>query len=396
MSDNTPSNETVAASGRAPDQPVQADTPATSPDNTRKRNVRRLLLIGGPLLVALISGYLYYTGGRYVATENAYVKADKVMISAQVAGEIATVAVHENQHVNTGDVLFRLDETPFRIALDQADAHLQAVRSDLEALKASYEQKRRELDLAETNARYAKRELQRQTELAHRKLTPQERLDAASHDFDVAQQQVAVIRQDLAQILANLSGNAAMAVENYPRYLEAKAQRDQAALDLRHAVVLAPFPGIASKTPEPGDYVKEGGVVMSIVADSGMWIEANYKETQLTHVRPGQPVTVHVDTFPGREWRGRVASISQATGAEFSILPPQNASGNWVKVVQWIPVRIALEHATDGPTLRAGMSTEVEVDTGYRRSLPGIVRRIASWFDGAVAVSQAKDNGAPS
>ena len=395
MSDTTPQPGLPQRPNRHPINPYRQVRPQRVPTYA-KRKVRRLLLIGGPLLVALISGYLYYTGGRYVETENAYVKADKVMISAQVAGEIATVAVHENQRVNTGDVLFQLDETPFRIALDQADAHLQAVRSDLEALKASYEQKRRELDLAETNARYAKRELRRQTELAHRKLASQERLDAASHDFDVAQQQVAVIRQDLAQILANLSGNAAMAVENYPRYLEAKAQRDQAALNLQHAVVTAPFPGIASKTPEPGDYVKEGGVVMSVIADSGMWIEANYKETQLTHVRPGQPVTVHVDSFPGREWRGRVASISQATGAEFSILPPQNASGNWVKVVQWIPVRIALAPPSDAPTLRAGMSTEVEVDTGYRRSLPGIVRRIASWFDDAVAVSQAKENGGPS
>lgn len=369
--------------------------PAAAP-GTRKRRIRRVLLIGGPLAVILVSGYLYYTGGRYVGTENAYVKADKVMISAQVAGAIAAVAVHENQHVNTGDVLFRLDETPFRIALNQAEAHLQAVRSDLEALKASYEQKRRELALAQSNARYANRELRRQTELAHRKLTSQERLDAANHNFDVAKQQVAVIQQDLAQILANLSGDASMAVEKYPRYLEAKAQRDQAALNLQHAVVTAPLPGIASKTPEPGDYVKEGGVVMSIVGDRGMWVEANYKETQLTHVRPGQPVTVQVDTFPDREWHGRVASISQATGAEFSILPPQNASGNWVKVVQWIPVRIALENPTDAPPLRAGMSTEVEVDTGYHRSLPGIVRRVAGWFGGAVEVSQAKDNGGPS
>lgn len=395
MSEHTPAAQVIAPSGPGRKQAGQDDVAAAAP-GTRKRNVRRLLLIGGPLLVALVSGYVYYTGGRYVETENAYVKADKVMISARVSGVITSVEVGENQHVNSGDVLFRLDETPFRIALEQAEAHLQAVRSDLEALKASYEQKHRELDLAATNARYAKRELGRQTELARKKLTSQERLDAASHDFDVAQQQVAVIRQDLVQILANLSGDAAMAVNKYPRYLEAKAQRDQTALDLQHAVVTAPFPGIASKTPEPGDYVKEGGVVMSIVADSGMWVEANYKETQLTHVRPGQPVTIHVDTFPGREWRGRVASISQATGAEFSILPPQNASGNWVKVVQWIPVRIALEHPADGPALRAGMSTEVEVDTGYRRSLPGIVRRIAAWFDGAVTVSQAKDNGGPS
>ena len=395
MSDSHPAAGTAAPHEPVREQADHGDTSAVKPA-TRKRNVRRMLLIGGPFLVVLISGYLYYTGGRYIETENAYIKADKVMISARVAGAIATVAVHENQHVDTGDVLFRLDETPFRIALAQAEAHLQAVRSDLEALKASYEQKRRELELAETNARYSKRELQRQTELARKKLISQERLDAARHDYDVTQQQVAVIRQDLAQILANLSGNETMAVENYPRYLEAKAQRDQAALDLQHAVVRAPFPGIASKTPEPGDYVKEGGVVMSIVADSGMWIEANYKETQLTHVRRGQRVTIHVDTFPGHEWHGRVASISQATGAEFSILPPQNASGNWVKVVQWIPVRIALEHPGGGPALRAGMSTEVEVDTGYRRSLPGIVRRIAGWFDGAVAVSQAKDNGAPS
>ncbi|HKJ23045.1 MAG TPA: HlyD family secretion protein, partial [Gammaproteobacteria bacterium] len=327
---------------------------------------------------------------------NAYVKADKALISAQVSGPIATVTVKENQPVSAGAVLFRLDETPFKLALDRAKARLQEVRSDLEALKASYGQKHQELRLAESNAAYAEREFHRQSQLAHKGLTSQEQLDETRHRFDVAQKQVGVLTQDLARILANLDGDAAMPVEDHPRYLEAKAERDQAALDLQHAAVRAPFDGVASKTPEPGVFVKAGDPVMSVVAARGVWIKANFKETQLTHVHPGQSVTVRVDTYPGHEWHGRVTSISQATGAEFSILPPQNASGNWVKVVQWIPVRVAIDNRSQDLPLRAGMSTEVTVDTGYQRPLPGAVARVASWLDELVRVSQAKDDTPPS
>ncbi len=363
---------------------------------TRRRTLRRVLLTAGPLLVALVGAYLYYTGGRYVDTENAYVKADKALISAQVSGPIAAVTVKENQPVSAGEVLFRLDETPFKLALARAKARLREVRSDLEALKASYEQKHQELRLAESNAAYAEREYHRQSQLARKGLTSQEQLDEAHHRFDVAKKQVGVLTQDLARILANLDGDAAMPVEDHPRYLATKAERDQAALDLQHAAVRAPFDGVASKTPEPGVFVKAGDPVMSVVAERDVWIKANFKETQLTHVRPGQSVTVRVDTYPGHEWHGRVASISQATGAEFSILPPQNASGNWVKVVQWIPVRVAIDNQPQDLPLRAGMSTEVTVDTGYQRPLPGVVASVASWFDELVRVSQAKADTPPS
>lgn len=374
------------------------DSPSERPDDTAapasargpRRLVRRVLLTAGPLLAAVVGAYLYYTGGRYVDTENAYVKADKALISAQVSGPITAVAVKENQRVTAGQPLFRLDAAPFKLALDRAGAHLDEVRSDLEALKASYEQKRRELGLAEANAAYAKREYHRQDALAHKGLTSQERLDQARHSFNVAQKQVGVLNQELASILANLNGDASVPLNDYPRYLEAKAERDQAALNLQHAVVRAPFNGVASKTPEPGDFVNAGEPVMSVVADHNVWIKANFKETQLTHVRPGQAVTVHVDTYPNHEWHGRVTSISQATGSEFSILPPQNASGNWVKVVQWIPLRVAIHAQSQDPPLRAGMSTEVTIDTGYRRPLPGMIARVASWFDGLVRISQAK------
>lgn len=372
------------------EQPEPEPAPPAVP---ARRGLRRVLLIAGPLLVLIVGAYLYYTSGRYVDTANAYVKADKVMVSAQVSGPIATVAVHENEHVTAGEVLFRLDRQPLQIAVAKSQAHLDTVRSELEALQASYAEKQQELGLAQSNAAFSKRELERQTNLIQRKLVSQASFDAARHNYDVARRQVGVIRQDLAQILANLDGDATLPVERHSRYLEAEAQYRQAVLDLQHAAVRAPFDGIAGKAPEPGDYVKTGDPVMSIVADSATWVEANYKETQLTHVRPGQAVTVHVDTYPNRAWHGRVASISQATGAEFSILPPQNASGNWVKVVQWVPVRIALDHRRGDPPLRAGMSTEVTVDTGYHRPLPGVVKDVAQWFGAAVRVSEAKESG---
>jgi membrane fusion protein (multidrug efflux system) len=351
----------------------------------RRKRWRRALLLGGPLLVLAVGAVIYFTGGRYVTTDNAYVQADNVTISAEVSGPIVAVAVRENQHVDANQVLFRIDDRPFKVALDRAEAGLQSMRETIESLKAQYRQETEMLKVAHTNEDFAKREFARQSTLAKTKVASESKLDDARHQYDLATRQIAVTEQQIAQIRAKLGGNPDAPVEGQASYLQAKSAVADAALSLEHAVIRAPFAGVASNKPELGAYVTAGNAVMSVVADNGVWIEANFKETDLTHVVPGETVTISVDTYPGRDWTGTVESISQATGAVFSVIPPQNATGNWVKVVQRIPVRIALSNTAGGPPLRAGMSTEVEIDTGSRHRLARLAEAMLPWMDRAEA-----------
>ena len=360
---------------------VLSGTDATTTRNRRPRRrpslkqLRWALLLLGPLLVVLIGGYLYLTGGRYVSTDNAYVKAEKLTLTTDVAGIVAEVAVRENQQVAPGQILFRLDDEPFRLALAQADAELAAVRNDIEAQKANYREKQAELQLAEADVAFFEREHRRQAELAARRVAAEAQLDQARHNLDAARLRAASTRQELNAIVASLGGDPDIPVEAHPRYRAALAARDRAARDLRRTVVRAPFAGIVTNVPnlQPGMYLPASAPAFSLVATDHVWIEANPKETDLTNVRPGQKVTVTVDAYPGTTWHGTVESLSPASGAEFALLPAQNTTGNWVKVVQRIPVRIRLEPGPDMPTLRAGMSAEVEIDTGYQRALPTLI-----------------------
>jgi len=244
---------------------------------------------------------------------------------------------------------------------------MEKARHELIALKASYHQKREQLHVAQANLVFARSEFDRQTNLVKKKIISASKYDEAKRNYDVAQRNLDGLRYELSQILASLAGDPNLRRDRYPAYLSAKAEWEKAALELRYTLVRAPFDGFASKVPEPGQYVPAGTPVMSVVDGAGMWIEANFRETDLTNVRPGQTVTISVDTYPGRSWTGRVTSISRASVSEFSVLPAQNASGNWVKVVQRIPLRIAIDHKAGDPPLRAGMSTSVEIDTEHRR-----------------------------
>ncbi|MDR3514967.1 MAG: HlyD family secretion protein [Azospirillaceae bacterium] len=334
--------------------------------------IRPLLLIAGPLAVLIGVGWFWVTGGRIVAIDDAYVRADKVALSTDVSGIVSAVLVQDNQPVKEGQVLFTLDDEPFRLTLQRADAQLGSIRNQIQSAKANYRQKLSELQLARTNIDYSQHEFQRQQNLLQQHVASQQEYDKAKNTFDLARQQVPVIEQQIAALVAALDGNPDLPVEAYVSYKQAQAQRDQAARDLRHTTVRAPMDGIVTNVPalRPGAYLPAATPAFALVADSSAWIEAQPKETELTFVKPGDPVTVTVDTYPDAQWHGHVASLSPASGSEFSLLPAQNSSGNWVKVVQRIPIRIAIDKRPDQPSLRAGMSAVVEIDTDHHRTLP--------------------------
>jgi membrane fusion protein (multidrug efflux system) len=275
--------------------------------------------------------------------------------------------------VKKGDELFRIDAAPLQIAIDRANAQLRTEQAEVEGLKANYRQTQEQLRIAQTNANFMQRELERQAQLAKQHLVSQVKLDEAQHNFDNAKQQIVVIEQQAAQTLAQLSGNANIAPAQHPRYLDAQAARDDAALNLQRAVAYAPFAGITTKVPQIGQYMNIGGAVMSVIATDAMWVEANFPETDLANVRSGQAVTIRLDTYPDREWQGTVQSIAQATGAEFSVLPPQNATANWVKVAQRIPVRISIKTEPTDPPLRMGMTAFIKIDTGAHHTVRSLL-----------------------
>ena len=354
------------------DSPIVDETTTIETVRPPKRRLKRLmLLVGVPLVAALVIAIVYLKGGRYVETDNAYVKADKVPVSAEVSGMVKEVLVQENQSVAAGAPLFRLDPVPFQVALAKAEAKLVQVRIDLTALKASYREKQAEIALARTKYAFAQKEQRRYADLVARNFISASKFDDATQSTDIAAQQINALEQDLKRIAETMGGSVDSPVERHPSYRVALAELEQARLDLARVEVRAPLPGIVSKPPKPGQYVAAGPMVLALVASGNLWVEANFTETDLTYVHPGQPVTIHVDTYPDTAWKGVVESLSPATGAEFSIIPAQNATGNWVKIAQRVPVRIKIETAPNVPRLRAGLSTTVEIDTGHRRRVLG-------------------------
>jgi len=356
-----------------PERPIGTSLEPKKPPQSARRRWPRWALFALLPLALIAGGYWYVTGGRVMSTDNAYVEADKVGISTDVSGMVKEIDVKNNQHVEDGQVLFRLDDLPFRLALERADAQVGVVRNDLNALKANYRDMQAQIKQAQDDIDYYDREFHRQQDLAAKNIASQQTFDAARRNWQNAQQKLASLNQQLAAIAANLNGDPNIPVEQHPRYRDAVAQRNEAARQLDHTVVKAPFAGIVTNVPSlaPGKYLQASPTPFYLVATDYVWVDSNPKETELTNVRPGQPVMVTVDTYPDVEWHGAVESISPAAAQEFSLLPAQNTSGNWVKVVQRIPMRVRLDTSNKNlPPLRAGMSVEVNVDTGHQRGLP--------------------------
>ncbi|MFL5336233.1 MAG: HlyD family secretion protein [Geminicoccaceae bacterium] len=357
-------------------RPRQASTRQSR--RNRRQLVRWGLLAAGPLVVAVLIGWFWLTGGRYVSTDNAYVQADTVNVATDVAGLVKSILVQDNQHVKAGEVLFTLDDATYGSALASADAEVNLAATQLEALRASYDQSAAEIVKARSDVAYFEKEFQRQTDLATRRVSAEAQLDAARHNLDAARGQLAALEQQQAGIAAQLGGDPTAPIERHPRYLAAVAARDRAQHDLDNTVVKAPIDGMTARVPslQPGEYLDAGQAAFALVASDHVWIEANPKETDLTWVQPGQSVAVSVDTYPGVQWEGSVASVSPASQSQFSLLPAQNTSGNWVKVVQRIPLRVDVQPEAGAPPLRAGMSAEIEVDTGHQRHL----RDLLAWL----------------
>ena len=341
--------------------------------------VRTVLLVVIPLAAVLIGVYIYAESGRHVTTENAYIKSNVVGVSADVSGRVEWVGVDDHTLVREGQVLFRLDQWPFKIALERAEAELELVRTQVEELRADYHEALAAVAAEEERVSFLTRQLARQQTLKERKLTSEQAWDVAAHDLSFAERQVRVLRQRVRGVLQSLGGDPDIKAEAHPSFLRARTERDAAAMALADTWIKASVDGFVSNMKlQAGEYVEAGQAVFSVIEHGKVWVEANLKETQLTHVLEGQSASITVDAYPGVEWPATVGAIAPATGAEFSVLPPQNATGNWVKVVQRIPVLLDVEQPPKGNPLRAGMTVTVSIDTERERAMPASLR---AWFD---------------
>lgn len=348
---------------------------AAAPVPRRRRSPVRTVLFALLPIAFVAGGYSYVAGGQVMSTDNAYVQADIVGISTDVAGIVAEVEVRDNQTVKAGDILFRLDDKPFRFAFERSDAQVGVVRNDIDALKASYKSMQSQIEQAQSDIAFYETVFQRQQNLATKSVASQATFDQAKHDLDGAHLRQSQLESQLAGIAANLNGKPDAPIEQHPRYKDAVAARAEAQRQLDHAVVRAPMDGTVTNVPslQKGQYLAEATTAFSLVSADHVWIQANPKETELTWVKPGQTAEVYVDTYPGAVWKGTVDSISPASAASFSLLPAQNTSGNWVKVVQRIAMRVKIETPAQEPRLRAGMSVTLDVDTGHARGMPSFI-----------------------
>jgi len=385
-----PSNDSVRALKR-PDAPglkpvpaVEAPPAAPAADaapGKRKRSfrpsLRTAMMAGGIIAVAAGSLVFWLEGGRYATTDDANVEAAKVLVTTDVSGLVSSVGVHEGQHVKAGQVLFQIDPLQFQIALDSARANLNQVALNIRSMKETYKELLSNVESQKAQVALDVVTNERNANLVANNDVPRQIYDQSRYTLQLDQARLKSLQHQADVQLATLGGNPDIRVEDHPLYRQAKAAVDEAQRQLDHATVRAPFDGIVTQVDalQPGTYLVSQTAALTatgavaLVSASNVWVDAQMKETELTYVKPGDRVDVSIDTYPGVTFKGRVESISPASGSEFSILPAENSSGNFVKVVQRIPVKIAIDRTPGAPALRAGMSAYVSIDTGHRRSL---------------------------
>jgi len=348
------------------------------------RSPRFLLMVVLPV-VAVIGGLIVYLqGGRYVGTDDAYVGAQKVLITPDISGKIDKVVVKEGQTVKQGDVLFEIDPVPFRLAVDQAKAALDQARTTYDTQVANIKINNRMLEMMQQSVQLKQHDVDRKQALVKSNAGSQLDLDNALNALVSAQAQAEFVRQQLSNAMIQLLGNPDLPLEQFPPYAQAKAKLADAERNLDHTVLRAPMDGVATQVDQIqlGRFVAAGSPVFSIIDVANPWVDANPKESDLTHVEVGQPVTLEVDAFPNHVFKGKIGSLSPGTGAQFAILPPQNATGNFVKIVQRLPIRIYFDKNDQYVAkLKAGMSVYATIDTGHKRTLAGLLGLSATAHD---------------
>ena len=354
------------------DLPVEAAEDEEAPASKRLAGLRLPLLLAAPIIVLVAALYFYLSGGRYESTDNAYLQSGQVAVTSSASGQVTEVLVHENQMVKAGQILFRIDPAPYQAMVDEAQAQLADARTQVGALQANYRGGQAEVQAGRARLAYASREAARQKSLLAQGISSQNQYDQAVLAVQTAQESIQTATQQAASIAASLSGNVGAPAGAHPAVQRAEAALTRAKLNLGYTVVRAPQDGIVTKVTQlqVGDYVTAAKPVFTLVGRR-IWVEANFKENQLRYMRLGQPATIKIDAFPDPKLPGHVASFSPGTGNSFSLLPPENATGNWVKVVQRLPVEIAIDRLPEGVPLHAGLSVVISVDTGHQRHLFG-------------------------
>ena len=370
-----------------PADPPPAAQPVVAGRARRGGMGRRLLMLSLPVALILGGGYVWLSGGRYEETENANLHQARMLLASDLSGRVVEAETAENRHVKAGDLLFRVDPEPYRIALAQADAAVAAARVQVRQLKAAHASALTQRDLARSNLGFAETEAGRQAQLTRRGVATTAALDEINNRLEQARQALATSEVGVEAAAAALGGDPGAEIDAHPLVQQAVAAREKAAYTLGQTEVRAPADGVLTQASSfrPGQFVAAGTPLFSLIATGDAWVDANFKETQLAGIAPGQPAEVSFDAFPDRSYTATVADVGAGTGAEFSLLPAQNATGNWVKVTQRVPVRLLLTDGQDVAALRSGMSATVSVDTGRQTGLDQL------WMRAAAAEAGARD-----